>query len=70
VIIVWVHLSMESFSPDRHAKLKHHGHGPFKIVMCMGDNAYTVELSGDYGVSAKFNVKDLTPYFKDDVSNL
>jgi hypothetical protein len=65
-----VHLNKERFSPCRHAKLKQRDDGPFRIFKCMGDNAYKVELPGDYGVSAAFNVKDITPYFEDDVPNL
>ena len=30
------------------------------------DNAYKVHLPGDYGVSATFNVADLSPYLEDD----
>ncbi|XP_078171373.1 uncharacterized protein LOC144565481 [Carex rostrata] len=61
--LVWVHLSKEHFPPCRNAKLKQGGDGPFMIVWCLGDNAYKVELPGDYGVSATFNVKDLQPYY-------
>ena len=32
----------------------------------MNDNAYKIELPGDYGVHATFNVGDLTPYLDDD----
>jgi hypothetical protein len=54
-----VYVSKECFSPDHHVKLKQRGDGPFRIVKCMGDNAYKVELLGDYGVSATFNVPNL-----------
>ena len=36
--------------------------GPFKILEQIGPNAYKVDLLGDYGVSATFNVVDLRPY--------
>jgi hypothetical protein len=32
----------------------------------VNDNAYKVDLPGDYNVSATFNVKDLTSYLDDD----
>ncbi|GKE11287.1 RNA-directed DNA polymerase, partial [Tanacetum coccineum] len=60
--LVWVHMSKERFPPGRHAKLQQRGDGPFKIVQCMGNNAYKVELPGHHRVSATFNVKDLSPY--------
>ena len=40
--------------------------GPFRIIEKVNDNAYKVDLSGDYNVSATFNVEDLTPYLDDD----
>nr|GEX86637.1 reverse transcriptase [Tanacetum cinerariifolium] len=60
--LVWIHMSKERFPPGRNAKLKQRGDGPFRIVQCMGNNAYKVELPGHYGVSATFNVKDLSPF--------
>jgi hypothetical protein len=39
--------------------------GPFWIVEKVNDNAYKVNLSNDYNVSATFNVKDLTLYLDD-----
>ena len=40
--------------------------GPFEILERVNDNAYKVDLPGDYGVSATFNVADLSPYLEDD----
>jgi Integrase zinc binding domain len=67
--LVWVHLSKERFPPGRNAKLKHRGDGPFKILQRIGDNAYKVELPRDYGVSATFNVKNLSPYHGENEPN-
>jgi hypothetical protein len=39
--------------------------GPFRIIEKVNNNAYKVDLPGDYNVSASFNVKDLTPYLDD-----
>ena len=33
--------------------------GPFEILEKIGPNAYKVDLPGEYGVSATFNVADL-----------
>jgi len=40
--------------------------GPFEVLERINDNAYKVKLPGDYGVSATFNVADLSPYEADD----
>ena len=32
------------------------------MIKQIGDNAYKIELLGNYGVSATFNVADLSPY--------
>ena len=40
--------------------------GPFEVLERINDNAYKVDLPGDYGVSATFNVADLKAYQDDD----
>lgn len=60
--LVWIHLRKERFPRGRYGKLQPRADGPFKILKKIGDNAYKVELPGDYGVSATFNVADLSPY--------
>jgi len=39
--------------------------GPFEILERSNDNAYKVDVPGDYGVSATFNVADFSPYLDD-----
>ena len=38
------------------------GDGPFQILERINDNAYKVDLPGEYNVSATFNVADLSPF--------
>ena len=40
--------------------------GPYKVVSHVNDNAYKVDLGGDHGVHATFNVGDLWPYLVED----
>ncbi|GJU02559.1 reverse transcriptase, partial [Tanacetum coccineum] len=48
---------------DKHRKqLKPRGHGPFRYLKKIKDNAYKIELPCHYNVSATFNVADLSPY--------
>jgi len=65
--LVWIHLRKERFPKQPNAKLSPRADGPFKIVQKINDNAYKVELPGTYGVSATFNVADLSPYLDDEL---
>jgi len=40
--------------------------GPFEVLEHINDNAYKVDLPGDYGVSTTFNVAYLRAYQDDD----
>jgi len=45
--------------------------GPFEVLEWVNDNAYKIDLLGDYQVSNTFNISDLSPYEDDDtLSNL
>ena len=59
---VWVHFRKERFPLQRKSKLNPRGDGPFQILERINDNAYKVDLPGEYGVSASFNVADLSPF--------
>jgi len=39
---------------------------PFKVLECINDNAYRVDLASDYGLSATYSVADLKAYHEDD----
>jgi len=64
--LVWIHLRKERFPSKRKNKLMPRAEGPFEVLERVNDNAYKVDLPGDYGVSATFNVADLSPYLSDD----
>jgi hypothetical protein len=57
---VWVHMRKKRFPAHRKSKLQPRGVGPFQILDRINDNAYKVDFPGEYGVSATFNVSDLT----------
>ena len=59
---VWVHFRKERFPAQRKSKLSPRGDGPFQILERINDNAYKVDLPGEYNVSATFNVADLSLY--------
>ena len=59
---VWVHFRKERFPNQRKNKLDARGDGPFQVLERINDNAYKIDLPGEYGVSATFNVSDLSPF--------
>jgi hypothetical protein len=59
---VWLHMRKERFPEQRRSKLLPRGDGPFQVLERINDNAYKLYLPGEYGVSASFNVSDLS-YF-------
>nr|GEV96938.1 transposon Ty3-I Gag-Pol polyprotein [Tanacetum cinerariifolium] len=61
--IVWINLHKERFPSKRRSKMSPRSDGPFHILTKVNDNAYKVDLPGEYGVSATLNVADLQPYF-------
>jgi hypothetical protein len=59
---VWLHFRKDRFPKKRRSKLLPRGDGPFQVVECINDNAYKLDLPGEYGVSASFNVAHLSPF--------
>ena len=59
---VWVHMRKERFPAQRRSKLHPRGDGPFQVITRINDNAYKLDLPGEYNISATFNVSDLTPF--------
>jgi hypothetical protein len=59
---VWLHLRKDCFPEKRHSKLLSRGDGPFQVVERINDNAYKLDLLGEYSVNASFNVADLSPF--------
>jgi hypothetical protein len=55
----WVHMRKERFPEQKRSKLMPRGDGPYQIIERINDNTYKVDLLGEYGVSATFNVFDL-----------
>ena len=59
-------LKKETFPSKRKNKLMSRAEVLFEVLEKINDNAYKVDLLGDYGVSATFNVADLSTYQADD----
>ena len=49
----------ERFPARRRSKLHPRGDGLFQVIERINDNAYKLDLPGEYNISATFNVSDL-----------
>ena len=56
----------ERFPSKRKSKIMPRSDGPFEILEQIGPNTYKLDLPGDYGVSAIFNVANHRPYVDED----
>ena len=63
---VWLHMRPERFPDERKSKLSPRGDGPFRVLEKINNNAYRLELPGEFKVSPTFNVADLAPYVAND----
>ena len=52
----------ECFPEKRRNKLMPRGDGPFQVLAKVNDNAYQLDLPGEYGINPTFNVADLLPF--------
>jgi len=52
----------ERFSKQRKSKLQPREDEPFQVLERINDNAYKIDIPGEYGVCSSFNVADLTPF--------
>ena len=59
---VWLYMRKKWFSIQRHSELPPRGDGPFQLIERINDNAYKLDLLGEYNVSRSFNVADLSPF--------
>jgi hypothetical protein len=57
---IWIHIRKKQFPNQRKSKLQPRGDGPFQVLEKINDNAYKIDLPGEYGVGATFNVVDLS----------
>ena len=63
--LVWEHLRKERFPSKMESKLFLRVDGPLEALKKINDNAYTIDLPREYGVSCTLNVTDLKPYYND-----
>jgi hypothetical protein len=55
-----VHIRKQRFPKQRKSKLMPQIDGHFQIIERINDNAYKIDLLGEYGVNVTFNVVDLS----------
>ena len=65
---VWVHMRKHKFPKQRKSKLQPRGDGPFQVLERINENAYKIDILGEYGVSSSYNVADLTQFVVGDDS--
>jgi len=63
--LVWIHVRKKRFPSKPKSKIMPRLDGPVEILEKVGPNAHKVDLPDEYGVSATFNVADLSPYFEE-----
>ena len=59
---MWVHMRKERFPAQRRSKLLPRGDGPFQVVARINENAYKLDLPGEYKVSATFNISNFSSF--------
>jgi hypothetical protein len=52
----------ERFPAYRRSKLHPRWDGPFEVLERINNNAYMLDLLGEYNIEATFNVSDLSPF--------
>ncbi|KAL2225724.1 UNVERIFIED_CONTAM: Transposon Ty3-I Gag-Pol polyprotein [Sesamum indicum] len=71
----WLNLSSKSMKRSKKREVSptkgspsscQEGMGPFRVLERINDNSYKLDLPGQYGVSATFNVSDLSPFYDAD----
>lgn len=62
---MWIHLRKERFLNKHFSKLHPRADGPFCFLKKINDNAYKIELPGDYNVPTSINVADLSTFVGD-----
>ena len=65
-----MHMRKERFPKQRRSKLIPRRDGPFQIIERINDNAYKMDLPGEYDVSVTFNVAELSLFDVGDDSRL
>ena len=57
-----MHMRKERFPTRGRSKVHPRGDGPFEVLKMINDNAYKLDLLGEYNISVTFNVSDLSPF--------
>ena len=62
---VWLYMRKDRFPEHHKSKLLPRGDGHFQVIKRINNNAYQLNLPGEYNIRASFNVADLSPFVAD-----
>lgn len=61
--LVKIKLQKMRFPIHSFGKLKR-ADGSFKVIKCINNNTYNIDLPSNYKISTTFNIANLSPYYK------